>query len=167
MRVSRLVAVLGCVVVAGCAAGPADPSTAGTSTAGTTVTGSASPAPTVPAEAPTTGLPTTRPTCTGTGGSAPRGARLTSPGTVTGAWTCHGTTPFVATPAQARALATALALPTPPRRKAICADNIRFDAPVWYLTTSTGQVLRPAAPLDSCGRPIEAVQLAVAAVGAR
>lgn len=107
-----------------------------------------------------------RPTCTGTGGVAPEGARLKSAGTVTGAWICHGTTPAVATPAQARALGAALAQPTPARRKVVCANNIRFDAPTWYLTTATGQVLRPAAPMDSCGQPIQAVQLAVAAIRA-
>lgn len=174
MRVPRLLAVLGCLVIAGCAAGPAGSSTAGTPLPTSTASGTGSPtadpsvvsSPATPTPPSATAPPTVRPTCTGTGGSAPNGARLKSPGTVTGAWICRGTTPSVATPAQADALAAALAQPTPPRRKVLCADNIRFDAPTWYLTTATGQVIRPTAPKDSCGQPIQAVQLAVAAISA-
>ncbi len=177
MRVSRLVAVLGCLVVAGCAAGPT-----GSSTAGSTPTAVATPATATPTAATPTATgpvsvprsstmtstpPTARPRCTGSSGAAPDGARLKAAAAVTGAWVCHGTTPSVATPAQARALAAALAQPTPARRKVVCANNVRFDAPTWYLTTAVGQVITPAAPTDSCGQPIQAVRLAVAAISAR
>lgn len=171
MRVSRRVTVLGCLVVAGCAAGPTGSSTAG-STAGSTpavTAAAATPAAVTTTTTPTVTStpPTSRPTCAGSGGAAPDGARLRTAVAVTGAWVCRGGTPALATPAEARALAAALAQPTPARRKVVCANNIRFDAPTWYLTTAAGQVIRPAAPTDSCGQPIQAVQLAVAAITAR
>ena len=94
------------------------------------------------------------------------GPRLTSDAAaaVTGAWVCRGGTAVPATPAQARALAAALALPQPPHTRAACSDLVRLDTPSWVLRTSDGSLVRPAAPTDSCGKPVREVQQAIAAV---
>ena len=102
--------------------------------------------------------------CTGPTGLPDRGARLSDASVVTGAVVCMGAVAVEASPAQARALAAALALPQPPRTRVACSDLVRRDRPSWALRTSDGSLIRPATPTDSCGKPIAQVQLALQAV---
>jgi len=92
------------------------------------------------------------------------GPRLTEPGEVVAAAVCRGGGTAEATPAEARALAAALASPQPAKRRVVCADHVLTDQPRWVLRLVDGTVVSPAAPVDSCGRPIAAVQAAITAI---
>ncbi len=71
-----------------------------------------------------------------------------------------------ATPAQAHALADALArpAPSPPPGRILCTDHIIADPVSWVLTLRDGSRVTPPAALGPCGRPIPAVQQALNAI---
>lgn len=151
--------VLGaCLLVAACAAEPGGTAGAGSSTSSPSAT-AATRVPRAPGRALScsdAGL--------GAGPGRDSGPRLTTSASVVAATICRGGGSADATPAQARALGAALALPQPPKQRVACADHILGDQPTWVLRLSDGRVRTPAAPLDSCGRAIPEVQQAVSAI---
>ncbi len=183
MRVWGISVVLGCLVATGCATAPSSGSsgvgrpaatTTGTATttgataaAGSTAASSAAPASTAPSKSSTPSPPTAAGdlNCREAGpGAGPTGFRLSEPAQVVAAVVCRDGGAAVATPAETDALATALALPQPPRRRVYCTDHVLADQPTWAVRLADGRVVTPVAPMDPCGRPIAAVLRAVNAI---